>query len=385
MVRWGARLRNTVVASALCLVGGVAIALPTAPAGADTVGVALDYTCETAEIGETVKLRVTVTAPTTMTVGQPIDVKWDIKYRDQTGFIAPDAFPAGGKLSADGALRISGPWKGRDLAQGAADQGALPVGAKLTLPSLVTGDIGATSPGEITIRPGQLKFGFTPPASEVMVNDDDLSKVAYTGGWTDYNDRDAAFNDYHSDVHATEVAGKKSEITFTGTGVEFRTERDHRAGPLSFMIDGQPAIPYTANPSLNDDGTPVNVVNQGGHTLWRVNNLAYGQHTLTVTNLENKWAIVDAFNVLTRELKNPPQDYRTVCRPEVNNVAFKITVGGAATPTPTWDPSGTPTTSPTRTQTPTPSPTPTGTSTGNGNGTRTATATPPARRRRPRR
>ncbi|MCG5217096.1 hypothetical protein [Streptosporangium sp. KLBMP 9127] len=364
VVGWGTGLRRTIVASALGLAGGVVIALPAVPATADTVGVTLDYTCGLASIGDKVKLRVTVTAPTTMTVGQPIDIKWDIKYRDQTGFIAPGELPAGGKLSADGALRISGPWKGRDLAQGTADQDALPVGTKLTLPSLVTGDIGATSPGEITIRPGQLKFGFTPPASEVMVNDDDLTKVVYGNPpslWTDYNDRDAKLNDYQSDVHGTEKAGATSVLTFTGTGVEFRTERDHRAGPLDFMIDEKSS---TANPSLDDDGTPlgVDVVNQGGHTLWRVDDLDYGQHVLTITNRENKWAIVDAFNVLTRELNKPPEGYETTCKPENNNVAFKITVGAAPTPTP--DPTATPT--PTNTN---------GNQNGNSNSTSTATAT----------
>ncbi|MDF5751588.1 hypothetical protein [Spongiactinospora sp. TRM90649] len=378
--------------SVLCLIGGGLVAISGAPAGADTVGVALDYTC-TDGVGKGTRLRATITAPTTMTVGQEIDVKWDLRYRDQTAFTSPGYLAAGSKLSGKGRLNIKGPWTGNDAAEGSIDQPELRVGDPLRLPSLVTGAVGATKEGEISISPRNLVVDFTPAAGEKIVNDDEAG-ITYSGPeWGDYNDRPLSFNDVGRDVHATTKGGATVELKFAGTGVDFITERDYRGGNLEFKIDGQPGVPVTADPSKNDDGTDVNVVNAGGYTIWKMRNLPYkADHTLLVTNLEdNSWAFVDAFKVVTRELKNPPAEFRSVCTPDTPNVAFKITVGSGGGVTQSPDPTvstpgpsgpGPTTPGPTNTGPTTPGPSNTGNGNGNQNGngatstsTSTATAT----------
>ncbi|MFI0417591.1 hypothetical protein [Spongiactinospora sp. 9N601] len=369
--------------SALSLVGGGLFAISSTPAEANTVGVDLDYNC-TGGIGQGTKLRVTVTAPTTMSVGRPIDVKWAIAYRDQTAFTAPDEQLTGSVLSARGTLHIEGPWRGRDVAEGSLKQFALKKGDPLAPPSLVTGEVGATKPGEIRITPRKLVVDFTPAVGEKTINDDDPS-LQYLPAWQDFNDRKPPLNNIGQDVHGTEQQNASVALTFAGTGVDFITERDHRAGPLEFEIDDRPV--EKADPSKNEDNSPVTGENIGGHTLWKVRDLPYQMdHKLTVKNLEAKWAIVDAFKVVTQEFKAPPSMFRAVCTPVQKNVTFRITVGDQPSPTPhTPTPSSTntnnggqngnggqstPTTTATATVTASPSPAPTSTR------TVTATATP---------
>ncbi|PZG42172.1 hypothetical protein C1I98_20070 [Spongiactinospora gelatinilytica] len=345
--------------------GGGLFAISSTPAEANTVGVDLDYNCTGIggpdSVGNGTKLRVTVTAPTTMTVGRPIDVKWAIAYRGQTAFTAPvDQIP-GAVLSARGTLRIEGPWRGRDVAEGSLKQQEVKKGDPLAPPSLVTGEVGATKPGEIRITPQRLVVNFTPAVGEKTINDDDPS-LQYLPVWQDFNDRKPPLNNIGQDVHGTEQQDASVALTFAGTGVDFITERDHRAGPLEFKIDDRPI--EEADPSKNEDDSPVTGENIGGYTLWKVRDLPYKlDHKLTIKNVAAKWAIVDAFKVVTQEFKAPPSMFRAVCTPVQKNVTFRITVGDQPSPTP---------------HTPTPSSTNTNNGGQNGNGgqsTPTATAT----------
>ncbi|RBQ22025.1 hypothetical protein DP939_05010 [Spongiactinospora rosea] len=366
--------------SALSLVGGGLFAISSTPAQANTVGVDLDYNC-TGGIGQGTKLRVTVTAPTTMTVGQPIGVKWNIAYHDQTAFTSPSYLAPQSKLSAKGALQIEGPWSGNTSAGGSLDQWELKKGDRLKLPSLDTGKVGATEPGEIRITPGDLVVDFTPAEGEKAVDDDELPLGAYEGTWRDVAGRD---------VHETTARNASVSLKFLGTGVDFITEKDQQPGNLKLEVDGVVHAPEVVDPPKGGDGALDDGPKVGGHRLWKVRDLSYNEHTVKVTNLEDgKSAVVDAFRVVTPRFEAPPDDFRSTCSPDPKNVTLTINIGEKPPTTPPPNPGdngnnnggqngngngnggqSTATTTATATVTASPSPVPTNTR------TVTATATP---------
>lgn len=350
------------------------LTLPLTTARAETVAVDLNYSCTGAagSVAPTpVNLKVTLTLQTALGVGQPLDVRWGVAYRDGTRFLSPELLQPGARLSATGTVGVNGAmWNGQLDSLGSKDQELLADGGPLALPELISGAVSTTEAGTIEIIPQKLVVDFTPPASETVVNDDNTA-VSYVGtDWTDYNDRDLNFNDLGRDVHASEVVGAETTFAFTGTGVDFISEQDYRAGQVHFDIDGKAGIPATADASKNADGTPVVVANQGNHTLWGMRGLPYGPHKLTVKKLDGKWAMVDGFRAVTEELLNPPKQLRAVCKPVKKPTAIRVTVGGGSTP-PT-SPSGSPDGSPSGT----PSVTPTGTGTGSATPTGSGTPTP---------
>lgn len=336
MSQWTARRRRGLAAAVASVVGGMLLATPATPAQAQTAEIDLTYRCRGGLVSSTpVQLKATLTVQTALTVGQPLDIRWDIKYADTSRFVSPDYFAAGGRLSATGAVKVTGQqWSGELHSSGAQEQERLRKGDALTLPSLISGAVSTTQPGTFEIVPERLTLGFIPPASERIVNDDDPAVTYHGDHWRDDNDRPAHFNDIHNDVHATDKAWHRVEFKFTGTGVDFITEQDYRAGRLEFKIDGRPGVPQHADASKDENGNPVTVVNRGNHTLWSVRGLPYGEHTLEITNTEDKWAIVDGFRVVTEELLDPPSQFRVTCTAVNKPTAIRVVIseGGAGSP-----------------------------------------------------
>ncbi|GIH69599.1 hypothetical protein [Sphaerimonospora thailandensis] len=351
MVRWKAGRRGVLAAAVVSVIGGGLLALPLTSAQAEMAQVDLIYRCRDTPgqpnlpnplVSNPVDLKITLTVQTALSVGQPLDVKWNIAYENGTRFLSPGLFQPGARLSATGKVGVLGEkWQGELHSLGAKDQELLQAGGPLTLPELISGAVSTTDKGVFEIEPRDLLIDFTPPPSEKVVNDDDLSKISYDANWIDFNDRDPKFHDIHEDVHATEVGGAKATFQFTGTGVDFITEQDHRAGEVDFKIDGKPGIPATADASKDADGNPVVVVNQGNHTLWGMRGLPYGPHTLEVTNLENKWMMVDGFRAVTEQLLGPPKQFQATCKPVKKPTAIRVVIGGGnSTSGPSTSPSG---------------------------------------------
>lgn len=364
--------RRTLAAAAVSVVGGVLLAFPLTSARAETVQIDMNYTC-TGGVAETpVNLKVTLTMQTALVVGQPLDVRWKLAYRDNTRFLSPGLFQPGARVTATGVVGVTDEmWTGELNSVGSQDQALLQDGGPLTLPELVSGAVSTTESGVFEVVPRRLLIDFTPPASETVVNDDHPS-VQYVGSdWTDFNDRPPQNKDIHEDVHASEVVGAEAHFNFTGTGVDFITEQDYRAGQVQFSVDGKPGIPATADASKDPNGNPVVVANQGNYTLWGMHDLAYGPHELVVKKTDDKWAMVDGFRVITRELLNPPKQFRAKCEPVKKPTAIRVNIGGggettppASTPPASPDTSGSPSVSPDSSPSGgTGSPTPTGSNT----------------------
>ncbi|MEV0967086.1 hypothetical protein [Microtetraspora glauca] len=361
-------------ASVLGLAGAAAIVVPSMSAGASTAELVVDYACTGGVAGTgsgVVNLRTKVTIPTTLNVGDPLNIGWDLNYKDVTRFGAPALLPNGGKIEVTGNVQLSGAWEGVLKPMGNVDQEApLVKGSPLKLPEGISDFAHTDRVGVVKVTPRKLFVDFRPPASEIMVNDDDPG-ITYSADWDDHNDQLSQNNDYHLDLHRTTKAGAWASYTFTGTGVEYVAQKDQRAGPVDIFIDGVAGTPPRIDPSKNDDGTQVNDANKGGQTLWRFRGLPYGQHTITVTNVEDgKWGQLDAFRVITRELVNPPKEYRAECNLVSAPVSVNVNIGEGGTaptspggsqsadPSDSGNPSGSPSTSPSATASGSTTPTP---------------------------
>ncbi|WP_067174738.1 hypothetical protein [Microtetraspora niveoalba] len=350
-------------ASVLGLAGAAAIVVPSISAGASTAELVVDYACKggiAATGSGTVNLRTKVTIPTTLNVGEPLNIGWKLNYKDVTRFGAPALLPQGGKIEVTGNIQLQDAWIGVLKPMGAVDQPeAMVKGSPLKLPEGISDFAHTDRAGTVKVTPRKLFVDFRPPASEVMVNDDDPA-ILYSDGWEDLNDQPSQNKDHHLDLHRTTSGGKWAQFTFTGTGVEYVAQKDQRAGPVDILIDGQPASPPRIDPSKNDDGTTVNDANKGGQTLWRFRGLPYAEHKIEVRSVEDgKWTQLDAFRVITRELAHPPKEYRAECDLVSAPVSVNVTIGDGATEEPSTGTSPSPdpsdSTGPSTSASPTPS------------------------------
>ncbi|MGS2643332.1 hypothetical protein [Streptosporangium sp. LJ11] len=382
MVRWRSGLRRSLAVSALCLVGGALVALPTGASGASNAELVVDYSCTggIALGSSVVNLRTKVSIPTTLTVGEPLNIGWALNYKngDPARFGSPGYFGPGGKVFVTGNVQVSGSWVGVLQPKGSVDQpGKLQPGKILKLPDGISDSAHTDRAGTLKVSPRRLFVDFMPPAGEVVVNNDD-PQVTYhaNSDWEPVINEPLSIGDYGRDLHRTTTGGSYADFTFTGTGVEYIARRSKDAGRVGFKIDGVDATPSFVDASKNADGTTTNAAHEGGVTLWRFNGLKYGKYTLRVTNMDGgKPAHIDAFRVITRELANPPADYRATCTLVSAPVSVDVTIsepGGSSSPSPTItvtsDPSVTPTITPTFTPTITPTPTVTPSSNGDQNG-----------------
>ncbi|MET8050780.1 hypothetical protein ABZU75_24585 [Streptosporangium sp. NPDC005286] len=360
------------------------VALPSEAADAGIAELVVDYACTggVALNGSTVNLRTKVSIPTTIKVGEPLNIGWKLGYKqDPTRFGSPDFFAPGSKVLVTGNAQLSGSWVGVLQPKGSLDQtNQLQPGSILRLPEGISDSAHIDRVGTLKVSPRKLFVDFIPPAGEVMVNNDD-PRVSYhaAADWAYLGSEPLSIGDYGRDLHRTNKVNSWASFTFTGTGIEYVARRSNEAGKVGFRIDGQDATPSFVDASKNPDGTPTNAAHEGGLTLWRFNGLKYGEHTIEVKNLEDgKWAQLDAFRVITRELQNPPNEYRATCSLVSDPVSVDVTIseaGGSQSPNPTGTGTGSP--SPTVTPT-TPTPTPTNTHTGTSTPTHTGTTTPPA-------
>ncbi|GAB2486676.1 hypothetical protein GCM10027187_62740 [Streptosporangium sandarakinum] len=395
VVRWRSRLSKPVAVSMLGLLGGALVVLPSGQASANAAELVVDYQCtgdgpnSIAQSGP-VRLRTRVSVPTTLTVGQPLNIGWKLGYLGNARFGSPGYFAPGAAVTATGTVGLSGVWSGALKPVGAAEQPhQLQPGTILKLPETISDFAHTDQAGTLKVTPRNIVLDFTPPAGEVMVNDDDPQVDYSGGGWKDLNDQPIQNNDYHHDLHRTEEKGDTASFTFTGTGIEYVAQRDYRAGKVRFYIDGEAATPAYVDASKKADGSPSTDAGKGGLTLWRFRGLSYGKHFVQVVNDEQgKWGQLDAFRVITKELAAPPKAHRVTCKIVSNPVSVNVVISdpSSTTPPPTTEP---PTSPPPTTNPPTclptspppgllPPGTPTPAPTGSPTGTPTATPDPAA-------
>ncbi|MFB9275425.1 glycoside hydrolase family 27 protein [Cohnella cellulosilytica] len=126
-------------------------------------------------------------------------------------------------------------------------------------------------------------------ASPVRVNNTHPD-IAYGGTWSLNSGR--GFGDYMDDVHFTETNDDYFTYAFNGTGIELITEKSTGQGQMDIYIDN--VLQTTV------DAYHSSMLAQ--QTLYRIDGLAAGAHTLKAVKKSGAYMILDRLNVLNNQL-----------------------------------------------------------------------------------
>ncbi|GAA2383749.1 hypothetical protein Cme02nite_70060 [Catellatospora methionotrophica] len=118
-----------------------------------------------------------------------------------------------------------------------------------------------------------------------LVNDTDLT---YDAGW--YHTTARGYGDYNDDTHHTNTVNAAASYTFTGTGIEYLSERNGDMGNVDVYLDNV----LQANVNLYVSGA-----RQAQAVVWSKTGLSNGQHTIRIVNKATAVAIVDALRITT--------------------------------------------------------------------------------------
>ena len=130
-----------------------------------------------------------------------------------------------------------------------------------------------------------------------ITHDDTDAGISYVGSWSTSTGR--GLGDYGDGVHYTERDGDAFEYTFQGTGVSYLTEMDSSQGDVDIYLDGQ--LVKTVNTG-RDQGQP----RLAQQTVFTVNNLPDGSHTLRAVKKGGSYMLLDRIDVLQPTLIDPP-------------------------------------------------------------------------------
>jgi hypothetical protein len=130
-----------------------------------------------------------------------------------------------------------------------------------------------------------------------VTHDDTDTGIAYAGTWSQSTGR--GLGDYGDGVHYTEHDGDSFEYTFQGTGVSYLTEMDSSQGNVDIYLDGQ--LVKTVNTG-REQGQP----RLAQQTVYTVNDLPNGSHTIRGVKRSGSYMLVDRIDVLQPSLIDPP-------------------------------------------------------------------------------
>lgn len=116
-----------------------------------------------------------------------------------------------------------------------------------------------------------------------MVND---SAVTYDSNWYGTNAR--GYGDYNDDTHHSTVVGATAQYTFTGTGIQYLSERNGDMGKVDVYLDN--ALQSTVD-------LYVSGARQAQQVVWQKSGLARGSHTVKVVNRSTSVGMIDAFRI----------------------------------------------------------------------------------------
>ncbi|RCG32832.1 alpha-L-fucosidase [Sphaerisporangium album] len=124
------------------------------------------------------------------------------------------------------------------------------------------------------------------PSGQVTTLNDDAPGMTYTGTWQPSTGRSYAA-DYNNDVHYTTTNGDAFSYTFTGTGIDFRSEKYSDQGLVDFYLDG--ALQATV-----DTANPTRLSQQ---LLYSRRGLPLAQHTLRAVKRSGTYMLVDRIDI----------------------------------------------------------------------------------------
>ncbi|MFC7388166.1 hypothetical protein [Sphaerisporangium rhizosphaerae] len=326
---WAPKLRRSLAAGIL----GVCAALLLMPPGqgsADTNNYIYTYSCKRKLSDSYETVRVKVAIPRTVRVGEQLALTWTLS---DSKLLSPADFKTGSKVSVTGTADVDGLWQGQLNSVGTKDQGELKrEQSSLALPTGVSGSVATTKEGKLTVTPRDLVVDLTPPVSQDLINDTETLPIEYTGAWH-YSDKadPARSGDHLQDVHWTTAADGKVAVKFTGTGIEYLTERYIDMGEVEVRLDRDSSRPWPKPDASKDENGKPAETRISKKVLWSIHDLPYGEHTLWVINgQDGKYMLVDAFNIITDQLSSPPEYLRTTCTPTETPDPVTVDVVAAA-------------------------------------------------------
>jgi len=125
-----------------------------------------------------------------------------------------------------------------------------------------------------------------PQPYATLVNDDHPS-IRYSGDWLATTKR--GYHDYLEDAHASKSIGDTVEFVFSGTGIEWISEKFDDEGNADVFLDGQPRGSVDLKLENWPRLTQIPVFSAQG--------LLAGKHTLRIVNTTTNFVLVDAFAV----------------------------------------------------------------------------------------
>ncbi len=129
--------------------------------------------------------------------------------------------------------------------------------------------------------------GSLPEASN-LINDTE-TEIFYQGNWLRSSRR--GVGDYMDDIHYTEENGASFEFSFSGTGIEYISEKYSDMGEVDIYLDG--VFQSTVN--------CYNKVRLSQQVIYSKYGLPSGNHTLRVVKRTGDFMILDALSVTTED------------------------------------------------------------------------------------
>ncbi|MDQ6421450.1 X2-like carbohydrate binding domain-containing protein [Paenibacillus sp. LHD-117] len=148
----------------------------------------------------------------------------------------------------------------------------------------------------------------------VDVNDDDTG-ISYKGAWQ--HNRNRGLGDYKDDVHFTEKDNDYLEFTFQGTGIELITEKDPSQGDMGIYIDGE----------FKQTISTYNDTKQALQTVYSINGLTDGTHTIKVVKKSGFYMLLDQFKVKVSDLLG--SDTVNIDKSAASDVTTMLAVDGS--------------------------------------------------------
>jgi hypothetical protein len=170
---------------------------------------------------------------------------------------------------------------------------------------------GSANQGVKTLRNTASTLGTGGGTGGGLVND---TALTYDAGWFLTTGR--GYGDYNDDTHHSTTVGNAANYTFTGTGVEYLSERFSDMGNVDVYIDGT----FQANVNLFVSGA-----RQAQQVVYSKTGLPSGTHTIRIVNKSTAVGMVDALRIIT---SGPPASF-TALRARANNQYVSAANAGA--------------------------------------------------------